>query len=141
MRDELNSLLAPIPGENPAGEDLRYSVDIDRIKRARRAGGDTITGRASAQSGPGPEHHWQTVESLTSEALAQRSKDLQLAVWLLEAETRLNGFDGAAFGLELVRALIDRYWDSLHPLPDEDDDEPLTLRANVMSWITEKLPE
>src|SRR5262245_40925211 len=137
---DLDALLAAIPGENPAGTDLRYAPEYDKIKTARRAADDKISGRLIEQSGPGPEQDWQTIEKLASELLAKRSKDLQLAVWLLEVETRMDGFDGATFGLELVRQLIEKYWDNLYPQPDEDDDEPLGTRVGAMDWINTKLP-
>jgi type VI secretion system protein ImpA len=139
---DLETLLAPIPGANPAGADLRYATEYDKIKTARRAGEDKVSGKHDQQdqTGPGADQDWRTVEKLASDALAKRSKDLQLGVWLLEMQTRSNGFTGAAFGLELVRELITRFWDALHPLPDDEDDEPLALRIGVMQWIEEKLP-
>jgi type VI secretion system protein ImpA len=137
---DLDALLAPLSGANPAGADLRYAPEYDKIKTARRAADDKISGRLIEQSGAGPEQDWQTIEKLASELLAKRSKDLQLAVWLLEVETRIDGFDGATFGLELVRQLIEKYWDNLHPQPDEDDDDPLGTRVGAMDWINTKLP-
>ena len=44
-----------------------------------------------------------------------QSKDLQLAVWLLDVQTHANGFAGAAIGVRLVRELMERYWDNLYP--------------------------
>src|SRR5262249_55249377 len=71
--------------------------------------------------------------------LSTKSKDLQLAVWLLEVETYLEGFAGAAGGLTLVHQLMERYWDSLYPTLD-DEDEPLAFRIGVLDWVKEKLP-
>ena len=34
---DLETLLAPIPGENPAGTDVRYEGIYDAIREARRA--------------------------------------------------------------------------------------------------------
>ena len=34
---DLTTLLAPLAGDNPAGEDLRYAPIYDAIKEARRA--------------------------------------------------------------------------------------------------------
>ena len=34
---DIDGLLTPIPGDNPAGEDLRYNSTYDEIKEARRA--------------------------------------------------------------------------------------------------------
>ena len=56
---------------------------------------------------------------LAGEALATRSKDLQLAAWLTEAQLGREGFAGLREGLELTRALIERFWDHLHPQADD----------------------
>jgi predicted component of type VI protein secretion system len=34
---DIGTILSPIPGENPAGEDLRYTPNYDELKEARRA--------------------------------------------------------------------------------------------------------
>jgi type VI secretion system protein ImpA len=136
MAIDLETLLAPIPGDHPAGVNLRDVVEFDGMVRARRRGHDKAAGIVP---GADADDDWRTLERLATDALTNRSKDLQLAIWLLEAETHLNGFGGAAAGLKLLREVITRYWASLHPLPD-DDDEPLALRLSIMEWLDLKLP-
>jgi type VI secretion system protein ImpA len=86
LRDDL---LNPIPGENPSGANLRYDPVTDKIKEARREDLDA------------PQGDWKTalktadypnVIKMASDALAKRGKDLQIAVWLVDAHVRKEGF-------------------------------------------------
>ncbi len=122
-------LLNPIPGADPAGADLRYDPVYDKIKEARLEDDD------------GPQGDWQRqrktadfalVAKLAGDALAARSKDLQLAAWLTEAQLHREGFAGLLAGLTLIRSLLTEFWDGLHP-PIEDGDPE--LRAAPLAWI------
>lgn len=139
---DVDALLKPIAGDNPAGADLRYSPVFDKIKQARRSADDKSSGKLEKEeTGPGPEEDWLTVARLASDALARQSKDLQLAVWLLEVRSHLDGFEGVAPCLQVVRELMTRYWDCVYPMRDDEEDEPLAFRVGVMEWIDEKLPQ
>ena len=122
-------LVNPIPGPNPAGIDLRYDPLYDKIKEARHEDDDA------------PQGDWQRarktadyslVTKLAGEALATRSKDLQLAAWLTEAQLRREGFAGLRSGLEVLRVLLVRYWEDLYPQLEDGDPE---LRAAPLSWV------
>jgi type VI secretion system protein ImpA len=126
LRDDL---LNPIPGENPSGESLRYAPVFDKIKEARRADDDA------------PQGEWQFERKtadyalaikLAGEALATKSKDLQVAAWLTEAMLRKEGFQGLQASLELLKGLIENFWDTLYPELDEGDAE---MRAAPLEWL------
>jgi len=130
LRDEL---LAPIPGANPGGVELRYDPLFDKIKEARREDedipqGDWQTTRKTAD--------WTQVVKLTTDALATKSKDLQLAVWLAEAMLRRDGFAGFRAALDTIVGLLDQHWDHLHP---EVEDGDLEMRAAPLEWLGIKL--
>ncbi len=127
---DVEALLQPISGQSPAGEDLRYSSLYDEIKAARQ--GDPVN-----QIPP----DWPKVEKLTTQGLLKNSKDLQLAVWLLEALTRNHGFAGAADGLLYLAGLIETFWDGLYPEIDVEDDEPLAFRTSVLLWVADKFSD
>jgi predicted component of type VI protein secretion system len=78
-----NDLLDPIMAEQPAGADLRWTADWDRIKEARRADDGLETGNWAKKERKVAD--WRQVEELATAMLRDRSKDLQLAVWLMEA--------------------------------------------------------
>src|SRR5579885_2386855 len=50
------------------------------------------------------------VIKLAIEALANRSKDLQIAAWLAEALLRKHRFAGFLEGLDLLRGLLENFW-------------------------------
>jgi type VI secretion system protein ImpA len=63
---------------------------------------------------------WRPVLERGCEALAEKSKDLEIAAYVVEALLRLEGFPGLRDGFRLLRELIERFWEHLYPLPDED---------------------
>lgn len=126
-------LLNPIPGPSRAGSDLRYEPIYDKIKEARREDDDAPQGewqRARKTA------DWVLVSRLAGDALATKSKDLQIAAWLAEAQLRRQGFPGLRDGLEVIRNLIEQYWDDLYPELEDGDAE---LRAAPLEWIGIKL--
>jgi len=147
---DVEALLAPIRTEQPAGADLRYESVYDEIKTARRAADDKRQGRSaysdaddqlSADERASAAHaYWREVRDLVVDVLKTESKDVQLAVWLLEAEAYLRGFPGAGSGFQLIGRLLDTYWDTIYPAI-QDDDEPLAFRVGALEWISEKLPD
>jgi type VI secretion system protein ImpA len=119
----VDELLQPIAGANPSGQDLRYDPVYDTIKEARREDDDLNQG------------DWKTerkvadlpkVISLCTETLKKRTKDLWIAAWLTDALLRREGFSGFAVGLKLCHGLLDKFWETLYPLIEDDD---LGLRA------------
>ncbi len=129
LRDDL---LTPIPGDNPSGVYLRHDTKLllyDKIKEARRqddelAQGDWQHERKMAD--------FPQASKLAQEALATKSKDLQLAAWLTEAQLNIEGFAGLNQGLTLCLALIRDFWDTLYP-PIEDGD--LEMRAGPLDFL------
>ncbi|HKV48565.1 MAG TPA: type VI secretion system protein TssA [Candidatus Acidoferrales bacterium] len=125
-------LLNPISTESPSGVDVRYDSKLliyDKIKEARREDDGLNQGE------------WQQerkvadlpfVLKTTQEALATKTKDLQLAAWLCDALLRTEGFGGLQQGLSLCQGFIANFWDTLFP-PIEDGD--LELRAAPLDWL------
>jgi type VI secretion system ImpA family protein len=131
---DLEKLLTPISAEHPAGESLRYAGTYDRIQEARWEDDPVL-----------PQGVWQTelkkadwhgVQEMCLEALETRSKDLHLAVWLLEAWLHLYGFAGVKEGLQLIHGLCERFWDTLYPALEDTDAE---ARIAPITWANEKL--
>ncbi len=125
----LDDLLAPIPGANPAGTSLRYNPVYDKIKEARREELDLPQGgwQTAVKTAD-----WPLVIKLATECLTKQTKDLQIAAWLTEAKLRREGFAGLREGLELIRRLIEEYWETLYPELEDGDPE---LRAAPLEWI------
>ncbi|WP_119459039.1 type VI secretion system protein TssA [Rhodospirillaceae bacterium SYSU D60014] len=128
---DFERLLAPIPGDRPAGADLRQDTSPNpiyyRIKDARSAA------RAAERSlealddesdmereAAAPLKDWRTVLDLAPKVLAEQTKDLEVTAWLIEGLVRLHGFAGLRDGFRLARGLVEAFWDDLYPAEDEE---------------------
>ncbi|MBW8834734.1 MAG: type VI secretion system protein TssA [Burkholderia sp.] len=130
MPIDLNTLLAPISEAAPCGEDLLFSADFDAIQHARRFEdpsldqGEWVTEIKEAD--------WPLVIERSSALLQTQTKDLRLAVWLTEALAIEEGVGGLTQGYTLLTALCEKYWDTVHPLPEGDDTE---YRLGNVVWL------
>ena len=122
----LPDLLAPIPGDSPVGPDLKYSNEFSEIEWAHSQGQDAVppTTPPGFPGGDAEEHFGRVVE-LAADFLLNQSKDLRVASFLTSALLRVGKgedddpfptlcFSGFGFGLELLRGLLEEYWDQLH---------------------------
>jgi type VI secretion system protein ImpA len=133
MLPNVESLLQPIPGDNPSGQDLRYDPIFEKIKEARREEDDVPQGQWERVR---KVAEWPVVINLTTETLTNQSKDIQLAAWLTEALLKRDGFAGLRCGLDVIRGLLEKFWDTLYPAIEDGDTE---LRAAPLSWLGLKL--
>jgi type VI secretion system protein ImpA len=122
-------VLQPIQGDNPSGANLYYSPLFDKIKEARR---QEMAGPMGAWERDVKTADYAQVIKLAEEALATKTKDLWLGAWLTEALISREQFAGLQAGLDLIRALLENFWDTLHPEPEDGD---LELRAAPLEWF------
>ncbi len=122
---DLEFLVKPIAGPAPGGANLRDDVSPTspyyQVKDARNAA--RALERAALQAevpSAAPQADWRPVLELAPRLLAERSKDLELTAWLIEALARKHGFAGLRDGFRLARELVQRFWDGLYPQPDEE---------------------
>ncbi|HEV7921531.1 MAG TPA: type VI secretion system protein TssA [Thermoanaerobaculia bacterium] len=127
-------LLLPISEDRPAGESLRFDPVYDEIKRLREQDDPTLP--QGVWQRELKKADWKAVASLCSDTLATRTKDLQVAAWLTEAWTHLEGFPGFERGVRLMTSLCRDFWPQLHPPLDEDGIES---RIAPVLWIADRL--
>lgn len=132
--DDLEAILAAIPGDQPVGTDLREDYTPTSVYfRLRDARADARDAERQADSpdrqgdgGSGDEAlqvKWRPVATLAAGALKESTKDLEIATWLTEALVRTAGLEGLHAGASVIGGLVERYWESLFPLPEEGDME------------------
>jgi len=127
-------LLDPILPDAPGGADMRWTPEWDRIREARRADDDLETGKWVKRERKVAD--WRLVRDLSTAMLRERTKDLQLALWLTEANIKLQGFSGLRDGLRITRELMVRYWDrGLFPTMEDGPED----RAGPFDWLNNKL--
>lgn len=130
---DADALLAPVPGDNPVGEDQRYGQAYEEIREARK---DVITYDPEGKPNVEKKADWNKVVALSIEALTQKTKDLQIAVWLTEALLVTKNFEGFNTGLKIINGLLGKYWENLYPPLEEDDFE---FRAAPLEFMNEKI--
>lgn len=121
---DIEAVLAPLEGEQPTGVDLREDHSPTsvyyRLRDARAEARDAER-RADGEGGDeGIATLWRPVATLAIDALKSTSKDLEVATWLTEALVRIAGLEGLAAGASIIGGLVERHWDGLYPMPDEN---------------------
>jgi type VI secretion system protein ImpA len=105
--------LEPLPGA-ACGENLEYDEEFREMEKA-------AAGRPASQFDPEDvPPDWRAVLGHT-QSLFERTRDLRVAVYWTRACMRLEGVASLTEGLRLMHGLLSRYWDELHPLPDDGD--------------------
>ena len=125
---DIEELLSEIAAAAPCGEDLEYDpafAEMEELAQEtpERQYGDTII--------PAEPPDWRSVRK-TALTLFERTRDLRVAVYLTRALLHVDGLAGFADGLALVDGLIERYWDTVYPQLDPEDDNDPTLRVNTI---------
>ena len=128
---DIETLLAEISTDEPSGPDLEYDAAFSELERSaegtpERQVGDSIL--------PAEEPDWKSVKKLGVELLS-RSKDLRIALLLSRALLSLDGLPGFRDGLLLLGGLVERYWPTVHPQLDPDDDNDPTMRVNILASL------
>ncbi|HSV58235.1 MAG TPA: type VI secretion system protein TssA [Variovorax sp.] len=130
----VDALQAPVSEASPTGDNLEYDPAFQALESASQGKpeqqfGDTVIAAV--------EPEWRQV-SEQAQALLGRAKDARAAILLLRASTRLQGLEGFSLGLQLLTALLERYWEDLHPKLDADDDNDPTMRLNALAPLADE---
>jgi len=129
----IQTMLQPISAESPCGESLKNTSIYRDIRKAREADDPNLP--------MGDWQHklkvadWDHVTKIAVSAITKKSKDLQILVWLLEAQIYKAGFAGIAPTIHLIQLMLETYWENIFPLISED----LEYRTNLIAWCNDKL--
>jgi type VI secretion system protein ImpA len=137
-----DNLLEPIAADNPCGEPASAARWYDKIRELRKPNEAAIEAFLEKQTDRkprimtrdiwAPREPRKLIDTLC-DTLATKSKDVEIAAWLTESLTWRDGFAGLAEGLALIQRLLETYWDTLHPLPEDPGD--YYLRVRHLEWI------
>jgi type VI secretion system protein ImpA len=125
-------LLAAVSADFPCGDDLEYDAEFLQLERDAQGRPERVMGDAVQPAEP-PQ--WRAIEQSCA-TLLQRSKDLRITHFLVQANLALHGLPGLAASLELIRDLLGEYWLYLHPQLDAADDNDPTVRVNALAGLT-----
>jgi type VI secretion system protein ImpA len=129
---ELDRFLDPIAGgESPAGKYLKYTPLYPELEEARRREDPAVVAKLNLGR-EAKAADFKRVVKLAEDALINKSKDLQIAVWLTEAWIHRDGMAGLVSGIQLIQSLLERYWDTLYP---EIEDGDTGMRSMPLNWL------
>lgn len=132
---DIESLLKQVSPEAPSGEsDLSSEPAFIDLEIKIEGTPEREFGGRIVQEAKDPD--WQEVKKAALE-LFTRTHDLRVVMYLTRALLHTDGFDGFATGLALLHGLIDRYWDSLFPQLDPDDNDDPIQRINILAALSE----
>lgn len=139
----IENFLQPIPNadnkENTCacGKYLKYDYIYDQIKECRREDDPHLT--QGVWLIEPKKAAWSDVEKICASALKNKTKDLQIAVWWLEAKTAMCGFLGLNQGVAVLHALCKKYWDKIWPAIGQNGN--LNARLAPFYFFAEKVSE
>jgi type VI secretion system protein ImpA len=130
MALDIEQLLEPVSEDAPSGESIEYDasyIELETLSKGVELEKDAA-GRVVRED---EDPDWREVRRVALE-LASRAKDLKVAIYLLRAELALEGFPGLRDGLALIAGYLSRYWGSVHPQLDPEDDNDPSARVNTV---------
>jgi type VI secretion system protein ImpA len=127
--------LLPISESDPCGPDLANDPQRGELVQLMREPGAATTDGADldAAERENDSAFWNRVLKL-ADGVLKKSRDIWVAAYLTFALLKLNEVDGLAVGLELLRGLVEKFPDGLHPKPELDDPYPID-RLNALAFI------
>lgn len=126
---DLSALLGEISADKPCGEYLEYDpAYLELGKSIQGTPEDPITGESAQPP------NWRDIQNRAL-AILQKSKDIQVVVYLCRALLHVDGFLGFRDGLVLLNGLLERYWEVIYPQLDPDDDLDPTARINILEEL------
>ena len=127
----IESLLVEISPENPGGDNLEYDNEFRELEQCSR---EWAACKVDPSKSAGKEGDWKAAHERAVQ-LFGRTKDLRVAVFLTQALTVRKGLAGFCGSLHLLRSLLQKYWDTLHPLLDPQDGNDPTERINALQSL------
>jgi type VI secretion system protein ImpA len=128
---DFEALLRPVSDDSSCGPDLDAAGDPAYVELGVAAEWKEAKYLGEQELAPAAPPDWERLRD-DAGALLAVSKDLRIAKHYVAALAHTDGLVGFASGVRLLRDLLDRYWISLHPaLEGEDDDWRKNLVAEL----------
>ena len=130
---DVEKLLQELSADSPCGSDMEYEPEFQELERSTQYRAEQVIGDAIVEAS---EPNWSDVFRAATEMFS-KTKDLRVAVYLARAALHLDGFIGFNNGLSLIKGLAERYWDSVHPRLDPEDNNDPTIRVNTVAALSD----
>jgi len=111
----------PIRQDAPTGEDTTYLPEFEELQNE--------IDKLSVVSSQAGQVDWDRVLELGSVLLAEKSKNLLVAAYMAEALIKTRQFEGLQQGTQVLKDLVENYWDTLFPPKKRKKG-----RINALKW-------
>lgn len=128
---DVEQLLQDISPDAPCGENLEYDADFVGLEQSARGKPEQQFGETIV---PAEEPDWAAVRRMALD-LCKRTRDLRVIDYVARASVRTHGYAGLNDALTLLRGSVERYWESVHPQLDPDDNNDPTARVNIVGSL------
>ena len=125
MHIDVEAILQPISDDGPCGPDPSYTPVFAILE-------SLVQGKGETQFSEAEEPNWNEVRKGAISVL-EKSKELTTSLYLTLALLKQEGFPGFKDGLLLTCELLDRFWDTVHPQLDPDDNNDPLERINIIA--------
>ncbi|MDR1034359.1 MAG: type VI secretion system ImpA family N-terminal domain-containing protein, partial [Holosporales bacterium] len=133
----IDDIVAEIPDSvNGVGSDLSLTSVYDDIKRARFEEDDGLS--LGVWERELKKADWRLVEKLTMSALKNKTKDLQILAWFIEATVVLHGFSKIPLAIEFLSSFIESFWTSCYPKTGNDESD-FEYKFRILDWTYEMI--
>ncbi|MDR1333018.1 MAG: type VI secretion system ImpA family N-terminal domain-containing protein [Holosporales bacterium] len=135
----LDAIVAEIGGSpDGVGYDVSLTKIYDEIKDARFEEDHSVS--LGVWERELKRADWGLAEKLAFEALVEKSKDLQIAGWLIEALAVLDGFDGILNGVQILTKFVEVFWEKGYPKTEDlQSDEEQKFR--ILEWVYDAIAQ
>lgn len=128
---DIEELLGEIAADAPCGENLEDDFSfIELQEKAKIIPEQQLGDQIQAEQLP----NWREVRQDLLK-LMKKTRDLRLLLELVRASLNLDGAEGLAESLEVLRRSLETYWDTLHPQLDPEDNNDPTQRVNILKGL------
>ena len=117
----IEAIQKPISADIPCGEDVRYNDDFQELKTEIDGIGSLAT-----------DVDYERIVELGRTILETKSKDLTTAGFLALGLARTREVEGMAEALVILGALVETFWEPLHP-------QKPVRRRNALQFVAERL--
>jgi type VI secretion system protein ImpA len=127
----LKKLYEPCSEDSPTGPNLEYDHRFLTMLRMSESQPELQYGSTIV---PARSPEWARLLESCIE-VSEQTRDLRVAVLIVESLCQTNQWAGLATGLELTASWLTKWWDSLHPQLDSEDDFDPTARLSILSSL------
>jgi len=133
---DMDALLQDIEADFPSGhQDLEYDPAFIALEQMAAGTPEKRVGDKVVEERRDPP--WRDVKAAAL-TLLERTHDLRVVMVLLRALLHTDRLPGLRDGLELLGAMIERYWATIYPQLDPDDNNDPTQRVNILMTLCDR---